>query len=163
MLYTYVMKQSYRRWRLADTPAPCSCADAVEYSRTLPRRTRRKTRPCLAMHPPDANIPFCVYRRRHLADTPAPCSCADAIGYSCTLPRRTRRKTRPYLAVHPPDANLYTFCVYFLCTAGYHPYSGPASRYIPSGANSISGRPMRRKSLTRTAPLPVRYCRNSCW
>ena len=34
--------------------SPCFCAGAVEYSRTLLLRTRRKTRPCRALHPPIA-------------------------------------------------------------------------------------------------------------
>ena len=35
--------------------APCFCAGAVEYKSTLPHRTRRKTRHCRTLHPPDAN------------------------------------------------------------------------------------------------------------
>ena len=44
--------RTYRRRRLAVNLAPCSCAGSVENGSSLPRRTRRKIRPCLAIHPP---------------------------------------------------------------------------------------------------------------
>ena len=40
------------RRRIVGNLLPCFCASAVEYSRTLLRCTRRKTRHCLMLHPP---------------------------------------------------------------------------------------------------------------
>jgi len=50
-------EKSNLRWRIVDNLAPCSCAGAVEYSRTLLHHARRKTRPCRTLHPPIANKP----------------------------------------------------------------------------------------------------------
>ena len=43
------------------TFAPCFCARAVEYSRTLLLCARRKTRHCLILHPPFAIKMFYVF------------------------------------------------------------------------------------------------------
>ena len=51
-------EKSNLRWRIVDNLAPCSCAGAVEYSRTLLHHARRKTRPCHTLHPPIANKPY---------------------------------------------------------------------------------------------------------
>ena len=58
--YQMLLKKSDRRRRPAGNLAPCSCAAAVMYKSTFPCCTHCKTRPCLTLHPPCANKPFCV-------------------------------------------------------------------------------------------------------
>ena len=55
--YFNFCKKSNLRWRIVVNLAPCFCAGAVEYSRTLLHHARRKTRPCLTLHPPIGTNP----------------------------------------------------------------------------------------------------------
>jgi len=62
-------EKSNLRWRIVDNLAPCSCAGAVEYSRTLLHHARRKTRPCRTLHSPcgsDLFLPILqFYKSQH--------------------------------------------------------------------------------------------------
>ena len=73
------MKKDYRRRRIADNLVPCYCAASVMYSRTLPQLLIRKTRPCLALHPPME-----ISRFAYLA---------ALVVYKSTLPQLLIRKT----------------------------------------------------------------------
>ena len=66
-IFPIVVKKSNRRRRLAVNLVPFVCAAAVEYSRTRPHRTHRKTRLCLAMHPPMQTSRF-AWLAKHYQD-----------------------------------------------------------------------------------------------
>ena len=65
LIATLVVKKEYRRRRIAGNLVPCYCAASVMYSRTLPQLLIRKTRPCLALHPPMVMGRFAFYRKSY--------------------------------------------------------------------------------------------------
>ena len=66
LIATLVVKKEYRRRRIAGNLVPCYCAASVMYSRTLPQLLIRKTRPCLALHPPMVMGRFAFCRNPNL-------------------------------------------------------------------------------------------------